>query len=254
MNIIINPDYQSVYPNIQNLSVWFEQEGDIIYKGRNELRRFFFNNQDLVIKSFKIPHFINRIAYTLFRSSKTGRSYRNALKLQERGIYTPSPVAYIEEKEGGLLSRSFYVSSYVSYPGLLRELHGRPLEEVKELAEAFAHFTADIHSKQVLHRDYSPGNILYEKNDEQYHFCLVDVNRMHFDKKIDEKTAAFNLRKLWGKTEVILFIAGTYACDRGFNEKKFKDMVLMYRQNFWRWFVKKHPEWKCLFEESEVCN
>ncbi|MDR0682238.1 MAG: hypothetical protein LBG15_10400 [Dysgonamonadaceae bacterium] len=246
---ITNPDYQLLCPDIQNLPAWFEQEGDIIYKGRNELRRFFFNNQDLVVKSFKIPHFINRIAYTFFRSSKAGRSYRNALKLQEKGIYTPSPIASIEEKEKGLLSRSFYVSSYVSYSGLLRELHGCPLKEVKDLAEAFAHFTADIHRQHVLHFDYSPGNILYEKNGEQYHFCLVDVNRMRIDKKIDEKTAAFNLRKLWGKTEVILFIAGIYARDRGFNEKKFKDLVLLYRHNFWKRFVKRYPDRKYLLEE-----
>jgi serine/threonine protein kinase len=234
MNIIINPDYQSLYFDIQNLPVRFEQEGKIIYEGRNKLKRFLFNNQDLVIKSFKIPHIFNRVAYTFFRSSKARRSYRNALKLQEMGIYTPSPVAYIEEKEKGLLSRSFYVSSHVSYPGLLRELRGHSLEEVKGLAEAFAHFTADIHSRQVLHFDYSPGNILYEKKGEQYHFCIVDVNRMRFDEKINEKTAAFNLRKLWGKKEVILFIAGIYARDRGFDEKKFQDLVLQYRQKFWK--------------------
>jgi tRNA A-37 threonylcarbamoyl transferase component Bud32 len=249
MNIIINSDYQSFCFDIEKLPARFEHEGETVYKDRNILKKYSINDRDLIVKSFKIPRFINRIVYVFFRSSKAERSYRNALKLIDKGIYTPAPVAYIEEKEKGLLSRSFYVSLYAPCPGLLRELHGRPLEEVKDLAEAFAHFTADIHDRQVLHFDYSPGNILYEKKDEQYHFCLVDVNRASIDKKIDEKTAAFNLRKLWGKTEVILFIAGIYARDRGFDEKKFKNRVLLYRRKFWTRFVKKHPDRKYLIED-----
>jgi serine/threonine protein kinase len=159
--------------------------------------------------------------------------------LQDKGICTPCPIAYIEEKRKGLFSRSFYVSSYVGYPGLMRELHDRSLGEVRDLAEAFAHFTADIHNRQIYHLDYSPGNILYKKQGTQYSFCLVDVNRMNFN-AVDKKKAAFSLRRLWGKEEVILFIAGVYARDRGFNEEEFKNNVLEYRRKFWHRFAAKH--------------
>lgn len=45
---------------------------------------------------------------------------------------------------------------------------------------AFAEFTARLHEAGILHLDYSPGNILYDKIGEEYHFSLVDINRMHF--------------------------------------------------------------------------
>jgi tRNA A-37 threonylcarbamoyl transferase component Bud32 len=234
MHITIHPEYCSLTSFVERLPICFEQDGELLYEGRNRLKIMHTGHLDITVKSFKIPHIINRVAYAFFRPSKAKRSYWNALKLQDKGICTPSPIAYIEEKKKGLFSRSFYISLYVCYPGLMRELHDRSLCEVKDLAEAFAHFTADIHNRQIYHLDYSPGNILYKKQEKQYTFCLVDINRMRFDKKVDEKAAAFKLRKLWGYEEVILFIAGIYANDRGFNEDKFKNKVLRYRRKFWK--------------------
>lgn len=52
---------------------------------------------------------------------------------------------------------------------------------------AFAEFTARLHEAGILHLDYSPGNILYDKIGEEYHFSLVDINRMHLAKWILRK-------------------------------------------------------------------
>jgi serine/threonine protein kinase len=237
---IIHPGYDTLRPLIERLPARFEHEGESIYKARNELKLIRTGLLDMAVKSFRIPHFVNRIAYAFFRPSKAKRSYKNALKLREKGIPTPLPVAYLEERVHGLLSRSYYISSYATSPGLLRDLNHRPLDQVKDLAEAFALFTADLHNRHILHLDYSPGNILYEKKEERYIFSLVDINRMRFQGKINDKTAAFNLRKLWGNTEVILFIAGVYARKRGFDENKFEKMILQYRKKFWNKYIKKH--------------
>jgi serine/threonine protein kinase len=129
------------------------------------------------------------------------------------------------------------------YPGLLRELAYYPLEKVKELVEAFAHFTAFIHEREVLHIDYSPGNILYEKTENQYHFCLVDLNRMKFG-KVDRNTGCLNLRRLWGTDETIAHIARIYAQDRGFNEEECIRLTLQYHAAFWKKHTKKHPDQK----------
>ncbi|MDR1644572.1 MAG: lipopolysaccharide kinase InaA family protein [Tannerellaceae bacterium] len=250
MQIIIHPAYRSLAPWIEALPDRFGHEGESIYKERNEIKRIRTEQIDVAVKSFRIPHLANRIAYTFFRPSKAKRSYRNAQILLEKGIGTPHPIACIEEKTGGLLARSFYVSEHISDAGLLRELRGQPLREVQDLAEAFAHFTAGIHRRETLHCDYSPGNILYRKDGEQtFSFYLVDINRMRFDRPVDAPTAAFNLRKLWGKTETILFIAGIYARDRGFDEAHFKEMLLHYRHIFWSRYIRKHPGAKCLVEE-----
>ncbi|GHV10398.1 hypothetical protein FACS1894162_4260 [Bacteroidia bacterium] len=224
---------------IKELPDLFEKSGEIIYQGRNTIKVFEVSGQKITVKSFKIPHFINRIAYTFFRPSKARRSYEYGLRLLEKDIPTPAPIAYIEEKRGGLLSRSYYVSAYSEYPGMLRELHYHPLEEVKELVEAFAQFTAEIHNKQVLHLDYSPGNILYQKENGNYEFCLLDINRMQF-KPVDWETGCYNLRRLWGSEETIACIASRYAQARGFEEQKTMQLVLGAHRKFWKNFSRRH--------------
>jgi serine/threonine protein kinase len=219
----------------------FAQKGTRIYQSRNEIRLIPFGDESVVVKSFKTPHWINRIAYGFFRPSKAKRSYEYALLLKEKGINTADPIAYMEEKKMGLLFRSYYISAYVNYPGLLRELAFHPLQEIKDLVEAFAHFTASLHNQQIVHLDYSPGNILYEKTGEQYRFCLVDINRMKFE-KIEMQAGCFNLRRLWGSDDTIRHIARIYAKDRNFDEEECIALTLHYHKKFWKRAIKRNPK------------
>jgi len=45
-------------------------------------------------------------------------------------------------------------------------------EEYKYLAKALAHFAADIHLHEILHKDFTPGNILWKQDEEGFHFML----------------------------------------------------------------------------------
>jgi Lipopolysaccharide kinase (Kdo/WaaP) family. len=236
-----NNEYKHLEDFLMNLPNIFAQTGTVIYEGRNEIRLIPFGDELLAVKSFKIPHIINKIAYGFLRPSKAKRSYEYALQLKKKGVNTPTPIAYIEEKKCGLLLRSYYISSYENYSGLLRELAFHPLEEVKDLVEAFAHFTASLHNQQILHLDYSPGNIMYEKIEEQYKFCLVDINRMKFV-EVDMKTGCFNLCRLWGSNETISHIARIYAKDRNFDEQKCVELVLHYHKKFWEGNAKRNPK------------
>ncbi|MDR1357623.1 MAG: lipopolysaccharide kinase InaA family protein [Tannerellaceae bacterium] len=233
IEITVNPAYRDATHFVESLPERFDACGETIYKARNEIKLMRMGAMDVAVKSFKVPHLVNRFAYAFLRPSKAARSYFNALRLMREGVLTPTPVACVEEKRYGLLHRSYYVSAYVPVSGILRDLHYCTLEQVREPAEALAHFTADIHSRRILHRDYSPGNVLYEKVDGEYRFYLLDINRMSFDREIDERTAAFVLRKMWDKTEVALFIAGIYARDRGFDEGSFRERLLKHRLKFW---------------------
>ncbi|MDR0799132.1 MAG: hypothetical protein LBN18_05185 [Dysgonamonadaceae bacterium] len=233
MKTVIHPAYQSLATFVENLPEQFDTLGEVIYHGRNELRKIAVGDQNIVVKSFRIPHWINRIAYTFFRPSKAERSYKYALRLLEKEIPTPAPVAYIVEKRNGLIFRSFYVCEYTDYPGLLRELDFRDLDEVRDLVTAFAHFTAFVHEQQVLHLDYSPGNILYEQKGLLYRFCLVDLNRIRF-KKVSMRAGCFNLRRLWGTDEIMTHLAEIYAQDRGFNVMKCVLLTLTYFRKFWK--------------------
>ena len=78
-------------------------EGEVIYKGRNELRRMRCGEHDLVVKSFHRPNLVNRFVYGVFRPSKAKRSYDHACMYLHVGVGTPFPVGYC--RGGNAVSR-----------------------------------------------------------------------------------------------------------------------------------------------------
>ncbi|MDR1782961.1 MAG: hypothetical protein LBR13_01685 [Dysgonamonadaceae bacterium] len=243
MKIIINPEFDRLKSFIEALPSVFDKEGEVVYKERNEIKVFEAGGESLIVKSFKIPHFFNGIIYSCLRPSKAERSYKFALKLIELDINTSTPVAYIEDHQAGMLVSSYYISVYKKYPGILRELRYSPLASNEGLVSAFAEFTADIHQKEVLPLDYSSGNILYEKIDNKYSFCLIDINRMQF-LPVDMELGAYGFRRLWGNEETIAFMAREYARIRNFDKDTFERLVLKYHRIFWQKYSKKHKGFK----------
>ena len=147
MKLVLNPSYCQLRNFVQKLPISFPTLGDCIYKARNELRKFSYEGQWYVVKNYKVPLFINRIAYTFFRPSKASRAYEYALRLRSMGIETPAPVAYIELKSGGLLQHSFFVSENCSYPRMMREFEEGGIAGREDILDAFAAFTVDLHKK-----------------------------------------------------------------------------------------------------------
>ena len=179
--IVIHPDYEFCADFINQLPDIFHAEGRTIFKARNELKIFERHGLELVVKSFKTPHFINKVAYSILRASKAERAYKYATILLNKGILTPQPVAYIEIKKHGLLFSSFFVSIKSRFHREIREISNAPdLPEAYPVLDDFACFTAELHRKGIFHKDYTPGNILFGKIGDKYAFELVDLNRMKF--------------------------------------------------------------------------
>ncbi|GHV38655.1 hypothetical protein FACS1894179_02380 [Bacteroidia bacterium] len=240
--IVINPKYQQLEAFIRELPLIFNESGEITYSARNTIKTFDAEEYKINVKSFKKPIFINQIAYVTIRSSKAERSYDNALKLVEKGFATPDPIAYIELKEFGLLTNSFYLSIHGVFDGMLRELRTGTIESHKELLRQFALYIADLHEKQILHLDFSPGNILYKLNDRIYTFYLVDLNRMNFDKPIDIDAACASFGRLWGSDDMMRYMVKIYAETRNLDEAICIEKVFKYRQEFWKAFTKRYPD------------
>lgn len=249
-NIIINPDFKQIEVSIQEIPYIFGHSGENIYEARNILKNIQAGDITLNIKSFKVPNVINQFVYGNFRPSKAKRSYEYALILQERGINTPAPVGYIEQKKGICFRNSYYISLFEEFDGMLRELRRGKLEGREDFLRQFARFTADVHDKEVLHIDYSPGNILYKRRQDRYEFYLVDLNRMHFG-KVSMTDGCKNLQKLWGSEEMIRFIAREYAIARDFDPQECIDLTLEYHRQFWIKFSRGRKDRKPYFGDEE---
>jgi serine/threonine protein kinase len=222
----INPKYNNFENDLLNIKNIFINSQESIHKARNELKIVELNGIKCVIKSFKVPHFINRFAYTFFRDGKAKKSYLNAVKLLEQNVNTPEPIGVIEFFKGGLLSESYFISVYEPYDFTIREVFHHKVNTYEEILKEFTAFTYDIHQKGVWHTDYSLGNILVTVHENTFKFSLVDINRMQF-KSIPGYEGLTNFNKFWAKDDNdLIIIAKEYAKLANLDEKKAIEIVI----------------------------
>lgn len=227
---VVNPGYDDLIPFINDLPDAFRNEKKLIHQGRNTVKLMEAGALKLVVKSFRPPHIINKIAYTYLRRSKAERSYRYSLEILQRGFHAPTPVAYIEEFRGGFLNGSYYVSEYCDYERSFKEFrHYRPFEGKEDILVAFAEFVARLQEAGIYHKDLSNGNILFKKNDGKIEFCLVDVNRMSFG-NIDKTQGYKNFKRLWIRDKALTIIAERYALSKGFDVEESIRKILRYNR------------------------
>lgn len=231
MKIVINPAYAVLNKFITEIPVLFEQEGELVYIARNQLRHYSVEEYDVIVKRYKKPHLINRIAYTFFRPSKAKRAYEYALKLLELGIDSPAPIAYIEEYTCGLLTHGYFVSIYEKEYSLIRELMAGTQKDAALLKE-LSFYIADLHNKGVLHLDMSPGNILYKKKGNNFHFTLIDINRMQFLPSISKEKRFKSFKRLSENESVLTAVARFYAAAAGLNETESIEKINRYSLKF----------------------
>jgi tRNA A-37 threonylcarbamoyl transferase component Bud32 len=212
-----NESYAHLLFSFKTIRELFSQGDQSIHKARNELKIITLGGIKTVVKSFKIPHFLNRIVYTRFRKSKAYKSYHNALRLREMGISTPEPIALIEFFDSGLLKESYFISGFFDYDFTIRTPLLEPLSDREEIFTAFAAYTWELHRKGVWHLDYSPGNILIKRTDNGYAFSIVDINRMEF-REITPLQGCENFNKLWASDEELEIMGREYARLSGLDE------------------------------------
>ncbi len=187
----------------------FALSNDCIYTGRNQLKVLVVEDQEVVVKSFRVPHLINKIAYTFLRDSKAARSYKNSIEILD---FVPKPIGYAEYKRYGLIHESYFICEKYAYDFTIREVLKDPQFPYREeIFLQFASFTFALHNEGVKHLDYSPGNILIKKiSQHRYEFKIVDVNRMIF-KNLSDTERLENFSKLWASDGDLKKIVKAYA-------------------------------------------
>ena len=192
----------------------FNSEGILFGDGqRNKIKLFELEGKTINVKSFKIPHLINKIAYKYFRKSKARRSFEYATTLLENGIGTPQPIAYFENYDAVGLKDSYYVSEQLNCDLTYRELVEIPdFPDNENILRQFIQFSFDLHEKGIEFLDHSPGNTLIKKTVEgNYDFFLVDLNRMNFHESMDFESRMKNLSHLTPKKDMIAVMSNEYS-------------------------------------------
>ncbi|MFT5749548.1 MAG: hypothetical protein ACI93S_000809 [Ancylomarina sp.] len=229
MRIKVNPKYSKLKPFLENLHKNFDKEGKSIYKGRNEIRVFEYEGLKLNVKSFKIPHLINKIAYAYLRGSKARHSFEYAMKIRACGAETPEPIASIEVLKTGLFNCSYYISLHQDYDFTIRDLIGFDFPDKENILKQFAVFTYEkLHKNDIHHLDYSRGNILITRLENQkYDFSIVDINRMCFE-KIDYLKGLKNFAQIWANEEELTIVGKEYARINQKNEEEAANLLIQF--------------------------
>ncbi|NDI99832.1 Kdo domain containing protein [Flavobacterium sp. LaA7.5] len=214
MNKVIHPDFQDREEQIVDIIESFTTKGTLFINGkRNKIKTFPLGAITVNVKSFKVPNAINKLVYRFFRKSKAQRSYEFANLLLEKGIGTPQPIAYFENKAALSLQDSYYMSEQMEADLTFRQLIEIPdYPEHEIILRQFTQFTFRLHEKGIAFLDHTPGNTLIKKTGhEQYEFFLVDLNRMRFHTQMSLEERVVNMAKLTPEERLITVMSDEYA-------------------------------------------
>lgn len=214
MKIIVNPSFEHLRSFIEELPAHFGGEGRMIHDGRNKIKVFNIEGTEVNVKKYRQPIPINRFIYSFIRKPKGLRAYQYAARLLRHGIETPEPIAYIQENSCGMISDSYFVSMQCPYPNMMYHFGEEDAESNRGFIEAFGRYMAAVHQARILHKDLSPGNVLYDKLDGKWRFSLIDINRMQF-RSVDVRRGCLNFARLWGQPDFFRILAKAYAQARG---------------------------------------
>lgn len=243
MKYIFNPNCTNHEREIIEIINNFNANGILFGDGqRNKIKLFELEGKTINIKSFKIPHLINKIAYKYFRKSKARRSFEYATTLLEKGIGTPQPIAYFENYDFIGLKDSYYVSEQLKCDLTYRELVEIPdFPDHETILRQFIQFSFELHEKGIEFLDHSPGNTLIKKNAEgNYDFFLVDLNRMNFHNSMDFDSRMRNLSHLTPKKEMIAVMSNEYSkLYTTLSETEIFEKMWLYTNDFQESFARK---------------
>jgi hypothetical protein len=240
MQKVFHNSFRAHQETIEGFIENFDRSGIQFGKAkRNTIKLFDLGTQTINIKSFKVPNIFNQIVYKFLRKSKAQRSFEFANKLLDYGIGTPQPIAYFEFTTPFLFKKSFYVSEHLECDLTYRELTTNfEYPDYETILRAFTRFTYELHERNILFLDHSPGNTLIKKVEGRYEFYLVDLNRMMF-KPMNFHTRIKNFSRLTIHKSMVEIMSDEYAKCTGEDFNKIFEFMWKYTVDFQRKFYRK---------------
>lgn len=242
MNKTIHPEFLPQTQEITHIIENFDTEGVLFIDGRNKIKLFPLGGMTVNVKSFRIPNIVNKVVYRFFRKSKARRSYEFANILLKKGIGTPKPIAYFENKGPFSFRDSYYMSEQMEADLTFRQLIEIPdYPEHEIIVRQFTQFTFKLHELGIEFLDHTPGNTLIKKTGhEQYEFFLVDLNRMDFHSgTMTLKQRVINMAKLTPEVWLVELMSDEYAKLYGKPYDSILTPMLKYTQYFSNRFYRK---------------
>ncbi|MHC4571364.1 MAG: lipopolysaccharide kinase InaA family protein [Planctomycetota bacterium] len=140
--------------------------GRILKKGNTcYVSRVMWNDRDVVVKRYNHKGFIHSLRHTI-KKSRAHRGWLHGHRLGMLSIATPKPLAYIEQRRGMLVWKSYLVTEYVEGQKLYDFLRDGNVTEQQRSAriEQVGELLDKLGRNRIAHGDLKHSNILLAEN------------------------------------------------------------------------------------------
>ena len=146
--------------------------------------------QDLVIKLNRTTG-ARKLSY-LFKLSKGLRHWNTANEMLRRGVPTPQPIAFFEQRSGSGLKPNYYICEHIADGFSARDVFAefsRGAADYRGLSKAewmtvLAGFVGHMHQRGMVHRDLSAGNLFIQMREGAPSVYAIDIGRAKMDSGI----------------------------------------------------------------------
>ena len=176
-------------------------------------------HRSLHIKRYNYQNTFYALKY-FFRTSRAKRVWKVAQHLIACNIPTPQPISFLDQRKGGLLIKSFFISKTIDgavpLNSAIHELKAckasRDTAQKKTLIQQAAHLVRVLHECGICHRDLKASNILVQKNPGQaQELYLTDLDSARVQTRIRTKERIRDLARL---NASLFYTTGISTADR----------------------------------------
>jgi len=149
----------------------------------NSSRKLFIYDKEFYVKAYKTRNFFKKPWL---------KEWMLINKIRQFGIPTVIPVAV---REGYLITKKMEgVKSLHDF--FLENKQTIKFEDKNNFIKSFAGFIKTLHLRGVFHEDLHAGNILVQKEKDQYEFYIIDLHRAKIKEYISKKDIVSNIVEL----------------------------------------------------------
>jgi tRNA A-37 threonylcarbamoyl transferase component Bud32 len=168
-----------------------------IQKGHHSAKKFYLLEsigRKVFIKTRRFGSFFRRLERTI-RGTKEETEFRNFLRIKEKGIPCPEPIASARLRSGPVVHTSLLLVEYLPRAATLREFLTREIVPREEVLEGLFAFLRLLRDKGFIHEDLQWNNILVDRGGNGLRFLVIDALHTRFPEKMEDDDFAKTL--LW---------------------------------------------------------
>ncbi len=176
----------------------------------------------VVVKAFGKPSLVKNAIDRTFRGSKAQRTWLGAVHLDEHGVGTPEPVAFLERWVERRLIESYFITIYQEglsdFTAELGRLFRKDPQCYKFMAlmQTVADSVRAMHDAGFLHNDLGNQNIMLRRGEDGESWSdvqFIDLNRGAIRAALSERERGRDISRIYLPSDLLRVFKEMYYCD-----------------------------------------